>query len=197
MSVQHCKNCGLSYQCICHQIPKLNSDTLISLLMHTNEYRRETNTGKWLLKSLPYCCDYVWSRVEANTELLQRVNNEENLSFLIYPGEESISLHQALALAKQENKRPHYIILDATWQEAKKMERKSPWLNQVQRVHLTPEQLSCYQLRRNQTEGHLCTLEVASELLKAQGEQNHAEALTLFFNHFMQAYQADKSGHHL
>jgi len=197
MPVQYCENCGLSYQCVCHQIPSLNSDILVSLLMHPNEYQRETNTGKWLLKSLPYCCDYMWSRVETNTELLQRVNNEENLSFLIYPGEESISLRQALVLAEQKHKRPHYIILDATWQEAKKMERKSPWLDQVQRVHLTPEQLSCYQLRRNQTEGHLCTLEVASELLKAQGEQNHAEALTQFFNHFMQTYQADKSGHHL
>ncbi|QSA20154.1 DTW domain-containing protein, partial [Vibrio furnissii] len=37
---------------------------------------------------------------------------------------------------------PHFILLDGTWQEAKKMERKSPWLKDLPRVALSPQQLS-------------------------------------------------------
>ena len=190
-----CKACGLSYQCVCKDIPKLDSDVVISLLMHENEYQRETNTGKWLLKSLPECLDYSWSRVEANSALVERINNNEHLPLLIYPSNDSIPLDEALLMAKANKQKPHYIILDGTWQEAKKMERKSPWLNQVQRVHLTPEQFSSYQLRRNQSQGHLCTLEVVSEILHTLDEHEQATQLTTFLEHFSRVYQADKSGH--
>ncbi len=190
-----CNKCGLQFQCICEDIPKLSCNIPLSLLMHENEYQRETNTGKWLLESLPECRDYQWSRVEANSALVERINSPQYLSLLIYPSEESISMDKAIEIARQENKTPHCIILDGTWQEAKKMERKSPWLEGIQRVHLSPEQLSCYQLRRNQSEGHLCTLEVAGELLKAQGFESEAEQLNYFLDYFSRVFHADKSGH--
>lgn len=193
--MSYCENCGLNCQCVCSDIPQLDSDIAISLLMHENEYSRETNTGKWLLKSISGCRDYTWSRVTANKELVARLENDAYLSLLIYPGEESVCLEEALQLAEKQRKQPHFIILDGTWQEAKKMEKKSPWLNQVQRVHLTPEQLSNYQLRRNQNKGHLCTLEVASELLHKRGEVKNATLLTTFLAYFSKVFQADKSGH--
>ncbi len=194
-AMMFCKNCCLSYQCVCDDIPQLNTDIVLSLLMHENEYSRETNTGKWLLKSLPQCRDYPWSRVAPNKELLERVNHGCYLSLLIYPSEDSIALDEALLLAARQQKQPNFIILDGTWQEAKKMERKSPWLDTIQRVHLTPEHLSRYQLRRNQNQGHLCTLEVATEILQKLGDHQPAKQLTSFLAYFSKVYQADKSGH--
>ncbi len=167
----------------------------LSLLMHENEYLRETNTGKWLLEALPLCQEFKWSRVEENRSLVARINHSEYLSFLVYPSEESIPLDVALETAKQHGKSAHFIILDGTWQEAKKMERKSPWLDDVPRVHLTPSQVSNYQLRRNQSDGHLCTLEVASEILEISGNRGDAEKLNNFLAYFSKVYQADKSGH--
>ncbi|CAM3122996.1 tRNA-uridine aminocarboxypropyltransferase [Vibrio diazotrophicus] len=190
-----CPKCGLRLQCVCQNIPMLDSDMPLSLLMHENEYLRETNTGKWLLEALPLCQEFKWSRVEESRSLVARISNSEYLSFLVYPSEESIPLDVALETAKQLSKSAHFIVLDGTWQEAKKMERKSPWLDDVPRVHLTPSQVSNYQLRRNQSDGHLCTLEVASEILAISGNLSDAEKLNHFLAHFSKVYQADKSGH--
>ncbi|WP_165312588.1 tRNA-uridine aminocarboxypropyltransferase [Vibrio ziniensis] len=190
-----CPNCGLQFQCVCQAIPKLNSPMPLSLLMHENEYVRETNTGKWLLKALPLCQNFKWSRVAKNDALLERIHNRAYQSFLVYPSEESMALDTALKTAKEQGKTAHFIILDGTWQEAKKMERKSPWLDDITRVHLTPSQISNYQLRRNQSEGHLCTLEVASEILALTGDLAEAQQLNDFLIHFSKVYQADKSGH--
>lgn len=51
------------------------------------------------------------------------------------------------------------VILDATWQEAGKMYRQSPYLQSLARVELQAEQDSAFRLRRNQRQGGLCTLE--------------------------------------
>ncbi len=51
------------------------------------------------------------------------------------------------------------VILDATWQEADKMYRQSPYLQSLARVELQTEQDSAFRLRRNQRHGGLCTLE--------------------------------------
>lgn len=190
-----CPSCGLQWQCVCQSIPKISSDLPLSLLMHENEYLRDTNTGKWLLAALPLCQAFKWSRVEKSAALDERIHNKDYLSFLVYPSEKSIPLQQALDSAKQHNKTAHFIILDGTWQEAKKMERKSPWLDNLPRVHLTPTQLSNYQLRRNQSEGHLCTLEVASEILALHENAAQAQLLNDFLTYFSRVFQADKSGH--
>ncbi|BCV66538.1 hypothetical protein TUM17387_18970 [Shewanella carassii] len=62
----------------------------------------------------------------------------------------------ALKLGKPLNS---LVILDATWQEAGKMYRQSPYLQSLARVELQAEQGSAFRLRRNQRQGGLCTLE--------------------------------------
>ncbi|WP_422640851.1 hypothetical protein [Vibrio aestuarianus] len=57
--------------------------------------------------------------------------------------------------------------------------------------------MSVYTLRRNQSEGNLCTLEVGLELLNHINETTNADTLRDFFAYYMKVYQADKSGHAL
>lgn len=66
------------------------------------------------------------------------------------------ALKAALKLGKPLNS---LVILDATWQEAGKMYRQSPYLQSLARVELQAEQDSAFRLRRNQRQGGLCTLE--------------------------------------
>ncbi|MGB5143352.1 MAG: tRNA-uridine aminocarboxypropyltransferase [Shewanella indica] len=66
------------------------------------------------------------------------------------------ALKAALKLGKPLNS---LVILDATWQEAGKMYRQSPYLQSLARVELQAEQGSAFRLRRNQRQGGLCTLE--------------------------------------
>lgn len=190
-----CPQCLLVHQCVCPQVPQLSSALQLSLLMHDNEAQRDTNTGRWLNAALPGCHSFSWSRVEPNAALNERIADPDYYSLLVYPGEQSLNLDDALEQARVLGCQPHFILLDGTWQEAKKMERKSPWLEDLPRVTLSPQQLSRYRLRRNQSDGHLCTLEVGCELLRAIGEAHNAEQLDAFFAEFMAIFQADKSGH--
>jgi len=193
-----CPQCQLRYQCVCEYLPSLTSTAHIALLMHENEQRRDTNTGQWLLKSLPSSTSvHTWQRTEPCSKLLALLNDKHYQAYLLFPSEDSVPVSQAFRLTSSEGRTPLFVILDGTWQEAKKMLRKSAWLKDLPLAHIITSHASNYQLRRNQEEGHLCTLEVGSEVLRAIGERQQAEHLLTFFDHYMQAFKADKSGHAL
>ncbi len=59
-------------------------------------------------------------------------------------------------------KHPLFVLLDATWQQARKIFRKSPYLNHLPALSLQPKQLSHYRLSRSTRDDHLCTSEVAT-----------------------------------
>jgi len=87
--------------------------------------------------------------------------------------------------------RPLFILLDATWPEARKMFRKSPYLNALPVLSLNPEQVSRYQLRRSRRDDHFCTSEVASLCLDLAGEAQAAHTLQAYLevytHHYLQA----------
>ena len=95
------------------------------------------------------------------------------------------------------DRKPLFIILDGTWQEAKKILNKSVWLQAIPQAHLNITSESSYTLRRNQDSGHLCTCEVGVELLKALGEEEQARQIDDYFQHYLKVFQADKCGHSL
>ena len=88
-------------------------------------------------------------------------------------------------------KRPLFILLDATWPEARKMFRKSPYLDRFPVLSLQPEQISRYQLRRSRRDDHFCTAEVAGLCLDLVYEPQAAQVLQtlldVFTHHYLQA----------
>ena len=192
-----CAGCGLHHQCVCHRLPRFEIPAHITLLMHENELSRETNSGQWLLKAIPSTSQHIWQRTKPCPTLIALITDPTYVTYLLFPNEQSIALSEATTTAVKDGKTPLFIILDGTWQEAKKMLRKSPWLANLPCVHLVPQQASNYQLRRNQQQGHLCTLEVGSSIVQELGLNQQAAQLNDFSHHYMRAYKADKSGHAL
>ncbi|MDE1225853.1 DTW domain-containing protein [Vibrio aestuarianus] len=192
-----CSRCGFVHQCVCQAYPRLDSKLRVALLMHENEQRRATNTGKLLLCSLPQASVHVWSRVSPAESLQILIESERLIPVLIFPSPYSKPLDEQQCQSSANIENTLFIILDGTWQEAKKMINKSPWLSALPHVHLTPHHQSLYTLRRNQSEGNLCTLEVGLELLNHINETTNADTLRDFFAYYMKVYQADKSGHAL
>ncbi|MFN3570206.1 MAG: tRNA-uridine aminocarboxypropyltransferase, partial [Polaromonas sp.] len=90
-------------------------------------------------------------------------------------------------------RRPLFVLLDATWPEARKMFRKSPYLDPLPVLSLQSEQLSQYKLRRSQRDEHFCTSEVAALCLALAGEVHAAEVLEayldVFTDHYLKAKQ--------
>ncbi len=69
------------------------------------------------------------------------------------------------------------ILIDATWQEARKIYNRSDYLKALQKISISSQHESIYQLRRNQVEGGLCTAECAAHILSASGEPQKAEQI--------------------
>lgn len=167
------------------------------LLMHPNEVERETNTGKLLHWCRLPVRQFVWQRTAPSQALLDLLSDAQFMPVVLYPSEQSITLTQVQAQGEQSKRKPLFIILDATWQEARKMLNKSEWLKALPQLALHSDSASNYQLRRNQQPGNLCTLEIAAELVKQLGEANNATAMTELLRHYLAAFHADRSGHAL
>ncbi|MCD9476686.1 tRNA-uridine aminocarboxypropyltransferase [Photobacterium phosphoreum] len=189
-----CQRCGFQFNCICAVEPQLQSVADFVLLTHPRECNKDTNTGVLMTRTLPSCRVEMWHRTQPPQALLDQLKNPYYQAWLVFPSDEQ---HPALPLTlpTATDTKILLIILDATWQEARKIVRKSPWLNQLPRIAITPQHTSSYALRRNQQPGHLCTCEVGIELLNLTHEPQAAQQLQTYFEHFIHTYHADKSGH--
>ncbi|HHX8590618.1 DTW domain-containing protein [Vibrio alginolyticus] len=194
---QPCPTCGFQFNCMCSLMPKLTSEHNILLLMHPNELKRDTNTGQLLEQCQLNIERVIWDRKQPPAELLTLLADPSRYPVLLFPCKESITLEHVVLQSQQQTKTPLFIILDATWQEARKMSNKSRWLEGIPTMGLSASADSQYQLRRNQQQGNLCTFEVAAHLLGQLGEQNNQQQMQRFFAHYLALFQAEKSGHAL
>jgi DTW domain-containing protein YfiP len=162
------------------------------LLMADIEPLKPSNTG-WLIADVVHdTFAFGWARNEVDPALLALLADPQWQPYVVFPGEfvatERVK-HSAQTTAA--GKRPLFILLDGTWAEARKMFRKSPYLDQLPVLSLQPEQVTHYLLRRSQRDDHFCTSEVASLCLDLAGD-THA-ALTLqawlevYTHHYLQA----------
>ncbi|WP_394393162.1 DTW domain-containing protein [Shewanella woodyi] len=143
----------------------------VILLTHEREVTRLTNTGGKALELFPHWCSRViWSRVEADDEIVHLLSS--NRAAVLFPkpvlsketGDSMLQVPME-ELSLYLNEIPEtIIILDATWQEARKMIRQSPYLATANKYALTQGGDSQFNLRRNQIPGGLCTLECIIQL---------------------------------
>ncbi|MCW8128614.1 DTW domain-containing protein [Microbulbifer halophilus] len=149
----------------------------ITLLTHQRELHRKTNTGTLALQQ---CGDMVerviWERRHPSPALRDSI--ECGRAALVYPGGEATS-------AQMEDFE-QVILIDATWQEARKIYNHSPYLRAAPQFALTSDAASRYRLRRNQPEGGLCTAECVIEILRRHGEECAAGRLEDAFAAFNQ-----------
>ncbi|MBJ7555293.1 DTW domain-containing protein [Marinomonas spartinae] len=139
----------------------------IWLLTHSEEKKKKTGTGKLVKEILTDECNIIeWSRVLPNKDILQL---DISRTILLYPQEDSSQ--QATIMQDIEN----IIILDGTWQQARKMYNQSPYLKLFPHYEIRGK-VSEYTKRRNQKRTGLCTAETVIHLLEQKG---HIKALSL------------------
>jgi DTW domain-containing protein YfiP len=144
----------------------------IFLLTHERELLRTSNTGVLAKNVAPEIVErIIWARNTPNPSLLDAINRG-NVA-LLYPVDDA----DIAPIESFES----IILLDATWQEARKMFNRSPYLKNLPGARIRPRQLSRYQLRRNQPEGGLCTAECVVEILIAKNQVDVAERLDTVF----------------
>lgn len=148
----------------------------IILLTHSREVSKKTNTGQLVQRFIPHTQTIIWQRTQPDKKLLQLIKTGKTA--LVYPSDED---DYAATHYDFEN----YILIDSTWQEARKIYNRSPYLQNLPRIQLTVHNQSKYTLRRNQLEGGLCTAECAIEILLTKGKIKLANELQNSFNNFL------------
>ena len=86
-------------------------------------------------------------------------------------------------------------VYHGTWTEARKMFRKSPYLDALPIISVDLSRISAYHLREAHADGQYCTAEVAIALLDLAGDAPAAAALGEHFTRFRTRYLAGKTQH--
>ncbi|GAB2479793.1 tRNA-uridine aminocarboxypropyltransferase [Comamonas humi] len=198
---ERCEGCRLRpTHCICQWRPGLQTAAGMCLLMHDAEPLKPSNTGWLIADVVADTWAFGWSRTETDAALLALLADPQWQPYLVFPGEfvqppERV-VHELVPRAGGEpgDKRPLFILLDATWPEARKMFRKSPYLDRFPVLSLHPDQVSRYRLRRSSRGDHFCTAEVAALCLELSGDARDTHAshtlsayLDVFTHHYLQA----------
>lgn len=143
--------------CICDQIPNIITPSKLCLVIHRDETRKTTNTGRLALRCLP------------NSEMLVHGKVGEVLAapwlgpepssiiggLLLYPCDEA----EPLAAHHLARGPVRLVVPDGTWRQAAKMTRRIDWLAKMPRVSLPSGNQTSYRLRSEPKQGGLATME--------------------------------------
>ncbi|SFX70182.1 tRNA-uridine aminocarboxypropyltransferase [Marinospirillum alkaliphilum] len=193
--VRRCDGCRMPKDyCICRFRTEVLASAQFWVLMHTEEVNKPTNTARLIGDTLADTRVFAWDRMQPPAELLALLQDPAYQPFIIFPDDQPDYQHRVVdftsARQGQEQRRPVFLLLDGTWRQARRMFRKSPWMDHLPVLPLRTEQKTDYRLRKPASEQHLCTAEVGIELLKLSGDLQAAEVLQQYFTVFNQGYGA-------
>lgn len=148
-----------------------------TLLTHSKEFDKPSNTGQLVLEALGSAAEQVrWDRMHPPARLVNEI--EAGGVALIYPGASGEPGGDLTGI-------DHVILIDSTWHEARRIHQRSPYLLKARRISLKSDEKSRYTLRKNQKESGLCTVECVIEILRSTGRVEEAEQLNTRFLAFM------------
>jgi len=188
-----CPGCRVipSY-CLCAWRPKVVAKSGMCLLMYDVEPLKPTNTGWLIADVIEETHAFGWSRTEVDADLPALLDDPQWQPYIVFPGEFVAPERVVTEVKLEEGKRPLFILLDATWSEARKMFRKSPYLDHLPVLSLESEQISRYRLRRSKRDDHFCTAEVAALCLELADDQAAGSVLDAYLDVFTAHYLGAK-----
>lgn len=193
-----CAGCRLiASHCVCALRPSVPTRAGVCLIMGDIEPLKPSNTGWLVADVVADTAAFGWSRTAVDPALLALLADTQWQPVLVFPGEfvEARRVVSEVPTATEiaaPGKRPLFVLLDGTWSEARKMFRKSPYLDALPVLSLNPGQASVYRLRRAAHGHHFCTAEVAAQCLEMAGEMRAGETLSAWLDVFSAHYLSAK-----
>jgi DTW domain-containing protein YfiP len=189
---ERCDGCRLPLtHCVCAARPCVATRAGVCLLMADIEPLKPTNTGWLVADVVPDTFAFGWSRTAVDPALAALLADPRWQPLVVFPDEYAEPARVVRDVQRDEARRPLFVLLDGTWSEARKMFRKSPYLDRFPVLSLRPEQVSSYALRRSRRDDHFCTSEVAALCLEQAGQTHAARVLEawldVFTHHYLQA----------
>ncbi|MGR6871596.1 tRNA-uridine aminocarboxypropyltransferase [Pseudomonas sp. HK3] len=194
-NVKRCLDCLMADgYCLCaHKKSVQQDDSVpvhICLLMHKEESYKPSNTGRLIEHILPdYTHRFYWHRTQPDPDFISLLQNPVFQPYIIFPGDRGGYDDRVVKSANEtDGKIPLFIILDGSWRQAGRMFRLSTYLQTLPVLPLNTQRHSRYKLRKAPDEFHLCTVEVAIELLHQHQQSDAASTLDDYFLIFNEFY---------
>lgn len=194
--VKRCQYCLLPVpQCLCEETVSAQAKSQFCLIMFDGEVFKPSNTGKLIADVLPDTQAYQWSRTDPDGQLLAALQDKTRQPYLIFPESYAQTDRVVVNAPTLSDKPALFILLDGTWPEARKMFRKSPYLDQIPMLSINTKARTDYLLRIPSREEQHCTAEVAATVLEQAGDIDASQALFTHFNLFRHKYLEGKPHH--
>ena len=160
---ERCDKCRMKdTHCICELLVPIDNVTPVTILMHYRENITTTNTGRiahFLLKN-----SSVQYRGLIDSQLKEEdVISKEHTPLFLYPSENSITLTSDFISTLK--KPAQLIVPDGSWRQARKVNKREPFLKDVQCVKLEDISNGIFYLRRKVKEEGVSTLEAIARAL--------------------------------
>ncbi|CAM2888410.1 tRNA-uridine aminocarboxypropyltransferase [Vibrio mytili] len=200
--VQRCQYCQVAQEyCLCALQPNVESDIACMLIVSENEVFKPSNTGRLIADTIQETYVYQWNRTEPSKEMLDLLNNEAYQPVIVFPDEYVDKPERLLKDMSPEHlvstngiqKKWLLIFIDGSWREARKIFRRSEYLQSLPVLSIEPQSLSEYVMRRSDNEQHLSTAEVATLVFQQAGEEHASRCLQLWFEAFRETYMLSKT----
>ena len=143
-------------RCFCDLIPRLETKSKLSLIIHSKELKRATNTGSLAVKALVNSEMYVRGRIGEDLDL-SNLDLPDYQTLLLYPSDDAVELTPEL-IAKSQ-KPVHLIVPDGNWRQASKVHTRHTELQHIQRVIISGINTGEKHLRAEHTEYGMATLQ--------------------------------------
>jgi len=191
--MNRCEQCLIAkHYCICDDAEQAKCDAAVCLLMYHNESFKPSNTGRLIAEIIPDNHAFRWDRTDPDPALLALINDPQYQPMVVFPAEDVEQGRAVTEVNTVQGKKPLFIFLDGTWREAKKMIRKSPYLDNLPVLSVTADKLSDYRLRVAPHAHQLGTAEVGIMVLALAGETEASNKLENHFIKFRDAYLLGK-----
>lgn len=194
--IRRCQRCLLPLKhCLCATLQPQQAQSRFCLMMYDTEPMKPSNTGRLIADVLPDTLAFGWSRTQLPVELIALLDSQAYQPLVVFPATYAQAGRTVVTQPDATGKPPLFIMLDGTWPEARKMFRKSPWLDHYPVISVSLAHLSAYRLREAHEANQYCTAEVATALLGLAGDDAAAQGLHAHFTLFRERYLAGKPHH--
>lgn len=160
-----CQNChAYPHQCFCKELPEVKSKSIIQFIVHHRESHLSSNSawpGHLVLKNSSFV-----QRGLPNQPLDPDCFLLKGNSYVLFPSEHAKVVDTDIAQEIMEKENFELFVPDGTWQQAQRMVKREKMLYKLPHLIVNTKRLSKYQLRKQPSEGRLCTLEAVIELMK-------------------------------
>ncbi len=156
--------------CVCRLVSPFAAHCNILILQHPHERKKYHSTAKLLTKAVTNC--RLLRGIEFDPlQLVEQLAGQE--VYLLFPSNQAADCRKV-----KLNLGSTVIVVDGTWEEARKILFRNTLLHQLPHLSFTDSVKSNYRIRKQPRENYLSTIESVAHLLRVNSDSSSEPELS-------------------